>query len=189
MSYLRGFLPWITFAAVSTLGWQWGALAGLLAGLWLLVRDGRAGVAGNARILETGTIVFFAALTSLAFAEPHSQLRPYVGTLSFTWLAVVAWGGLVLGRPFTLGIARSQAPAAVWEHPAFLRINRVLTGVWALAFTLTAAALAVCTVVHAGSFLPTACQVAGFALPAAFTARYPKRAAAGLRGAARGADR
>ncbi|MGK5698354.1 hypothetical protein ACSNOJ_36710, partial [Streptomyces sp. URMC 128] len=56
----------------------------------------------------------------------------------------------------------------------FRRINVVITLVWAAAFTLTAVALAVVqhTAPHDVALL-VACKVAGFALPAVFTARYP----------------
>lgn len=44
MSYLRGFIPWIVFAAVSGVGWQWGAAAALAVGLRLLIQDRKQGI-------------------------------------------------------------------------------------------------------------------------------------------------
>ncbi|MEV4437394.1 hypothetical protein AB0K09_00005, partial [Streptomyces sp. NPDC049577] len=127
MSYLRGFLPWIAFAVVSTAGWQWGAVIALVVGLALLVQDRKAGVPAESLILEGSTVVFFVVLTALAFALPHSGLRNYSGALALGWLAVTAWATVVIGRPFTTGIAKRQAPKEVWHTKVFRRINVVIT--------------------------------------------------------------
>lgn len=175
MNYLRGFIPWIAFAAVSSFGWQWGALAGLILGLRLLWQDRKAGLAADSLILERSTIAFFAVLTTVAFARTDSGLQDYTGALSLGWLAVTAWATLAVKRPFTLGIARRQTPASVWNNPVFLRINVVLTSVWAAAFTVTAGVLAAVSAVHLGDAVSIPVQVAGFVLPALFTSRYPDR--------------
>ena len=180
MSYLRGFIPWIAFAVLSTVGWQWGALAGLVIGVRLLMQDRKAGVATDALILQISTIVYFAALTAFAFAAPHSPVEHYDGAVSFAWLALTAWATLAVHHPFTLGIAKRQAPEAVWNSPVFLRINVVLTTAWALSFTLTAAAVALCHAAQLSSVAAIACQVAGFVFPAVFTSRYPKAVQARL---------
>ncbi|SHL61831.1 hypothetical protein [Actinacidiphila paucisporea] len=180
MNYLRGFIPWIAFAAVSSVGWQWGALAGLLLGLQLVVRDRRSGVPADSLILEHSTVLWFAALTAFAFAAPDSPVRHVTGALSLGWLAATAWAGLAVGRPFTLGIARRQTPAELWHNPVFLRINVVLTRVWAASFTVTAALLAGASAAHLGDAASVPLQIAGFAAPAIFTARYPDRVRARL---------
>jgi hypothetical protein len=175
MNYLRGFVPWIAFAVVSPVGWQWGALAGLVLGLPLLVRERRAGMAADALILEHSTALYFAALTALAFARSGSGVQHHTGTLSMGWLAVTAWATLAVRRPFTLGIARRQAPASVWDNPVFLRINVVLTAAWAAAFTVTAVVLATVSAAGLGAAVSVPVQIAGFVVPALFTARYPDR--------------
>lgn len=174
MGYVRGFIPWIAFGAVSAVDWQWGAVAGLVIGLRMVFKERRAGVAADALILETSTVVYFAGLTALACGSPHSVLERYDGALSFTWLALVAWTTLAVRRPFTLGIARRTAPKEFWDTPQFLRINTVITTVWASAFLLTAAAVTACVAARAGTPADVACQVVGFVAPAIFTARYPK---------------
>ncbi|MEU2867705.1 hypothetical protein ABZ769_00640 [Streptomyces olivoreticuli] len=180
MNYLRGFIPWIAFAVVSSFGWQWGAATGLLVGAVLLFKDHKAGVAGESLILERSTVLFFAAFTALAFALPHSGLRHFAGALSLGWLALTAWATLIVGRPFTTGIAKRQAPPEVWGSPVFRRINAVITAVWAGAFTLTALALTAVSSAGLGSGVSIPVQVAGFVLPAVFTARYPDRVRARL---------
>ncbi|MGY4985380.1 hypothetical protein GTW98_07385 [Streptomyces sp. SID8375] len=182
MNYLRGFIPWLVFAGVSPAGWQWGALAGLAAAVALLIADRAAGLALDLRLLEYGTIVFFAALTALAFARPESGLKMYGSALSMGWLAIIAWVSIAVRRPFTSGIARRMAPPEVWHTPLFQRINVVLTAAWALSFTLTALAQAAASAYGWNVAFSILIQLAGFVLPARFTAAYPERARARFMG-------
>ncbi|MFK8907513.1 hypothetical protein [Streptomyces sp. YS-3] len=176
MNYLRGFIPWIVFAAVGSEHWQWGAVAALAVGAWLFSVDRKRGATADSLILEQSTIAFFAVLSVVAFAAPDSGLREYGGALATGWLALTAWATLAVRRPFTTGIAKRQAPRELWNNPVFLRINVVLTAAWAAAFTVTAVALALVHVESLGSAAAMAVQVAGFAVPALFTAKYPERA-------------
>lgn len=175
MNYLRGFIPWIVFAAMPSKDLKWAAVAALLVGMVVFGWRRRNGSETDAMILEISTIVFFAALAVFAYATPHSSsLAPYAGALSFAWLALTAWGSLAVRHPFTLGIARQSTPREVWDRPQFMRVNVVITAVWATAFTLTGAAAAACVTLGADTIASLACEAAGFVLPAIFTARYPK---------------
>jgi hypothetical protein len=51
----------------------------------------------------------------------------------------------------------------------------VITTVWAIAFTLTATVLTALDLADAGTVANILAQVAGFAIPAIFTVRYPER--------------
>lgn len=175
MNYLRIFLPWILFAAVSAAGWQWGALTGLVLTVLVLGQNRRAGVPRDAQVIELSMLVFFAVLTVVAFAATGSGLKHWTGVLSLGWLGLVSWTGLAAGRPFTLGIARRQAPREVWETPGFRRINTVITTVWAAAFTVTALVLIPLVTADLGSGVTIPVQIAGFAVPAVFTGRYVER--------------
>jgi hypothetical protein len=175
MNYLRGFIPWLAFAVVSAAGWQWGALTALVLGAALLVQGFVTRIPMDSQILQISTIVYFAALTIFAFANPDSPLKSYVGALSMTWLALTAWGGLAAQRPFTLGIAKLQTPKELWDSPIFRKINVVITAAWAAAFTITAIVLVSFAAAGIGSAGMIPVQVAGFVIPAVFTARYPER--------------
>jgi hypothetical protein len=50
----------------------------------------------------------------------------------------------------------------------------VLTAAWAIAFTLTAIILTALDLAQAGTVATILVQVAGFVVPAVFTARYPE---------------
>lgn len=184
MSYLRGFVPWIVFGVVSSFDWKWASIAALVSGLALLLQDRRAGVAADAQILDVSTVVYFVAIGALAFASPHSPVEKYDAAASFGWLALTAWGSLAVRRPFTLGIARRRTPREFWDLPDFLRINVAITIAWAVAFTATCAALAVCSAVDAPAVVGIACHVLGLGAPAVFTSVYPARAQARIAAAA-----
>jgi hypothetical protein len=51
-------------------------------------------------------------------------------------LLLVVMFTMAIGRPFTLQYAREANPDVDWKHPAFIRTNYVITGAWALAFTI-----------------------------------------------------
>ncbi|MET9886485.1 hypothetical protein ABZZ20_25775 [Streptomyces sp. NPDC006430] len=173
MSYARTFLPWIVFAVLPSAQWQWAALAGLVAAIAVTVQQRRAGAGFDALIIETGSAVFFAALTALAFADPDTPLHDYSAALSSVTLALIAGVSLLIGKPFTLGIAKRTTPREVWGLKPFVRTNVVITAVWTAAFAVTAGVLAL--LAHAGnghSTPATLVQLAGFALPMLFTVRY-----------------
>lgn len=111
MSYVRTFLPWIVFAVLPSGQWQWAALAGLVAAVAVTVQQRRAGAGFDALIIEIGSAVFFAALTVIAFVDPHSGVHAYSAALSSATLALIAGVSLLVGKPFTLGIAKRSTPA------------------------------------------------------------------------------
>ncbi|MQY06785.1 hypothetical protein [Actinomadura macrotermitis] len=171
------FLPWITLAVVADIDDRAGAAAGLAVALAVLVLQRRSGQPWGAQILECSTAVYMAALTAFAVSAPDAGILKYGAALAIGWLAVTAWGGLAIGRPFTEGIARRDVTAEVAATGLFRSIVTVIAVVWATGFTLTAIALA--CVQHWAphqTALLIAVKVAGFAVPAVFTARYPEAA-------------
>jgi hypothetical protein len=175
VSYLRTFLPWIVYAALSgnsASAQQRGTLAALAVTVLVIGYKVSKGSAFDALIIETGSAVFFAGMAAIAFASPHSTLLGYASALSSTTLAIIAWGSLAVAHPFTLGIAKQQTPREVWRQPLFIHSNVVITTVWAVSFTVAAFVLA--AVVHAGESVGVriAIQVLGFVVPMVFTHQY-----------------
>jgi hypothetical protein len=175
MNYLRGFIPWIALAIVSSFSWQWAAFIALVFSVGLLIQARRSHIALGSQILEISTLVYFAALTAIAFSQPHAAIQHYTGALSMTWLALTAFGTLAISRPFTLGIAKLKTPKQFWDTPVFKKTNWVITTVWAIAFALTAIVLFILELNHLGDAATIPIQVAGFVLPALFTHTYPER--------------
>ncbi|MCP2365838.1 hypothetical protein HD597_012942 [Nonomuraea thailandensis] len=178
MRGLLGFLPWIVYAFVATGDeWRWGAITGLAVAVALVVIDRGSGRGWDEIVIETSAVVFFACLTVFSLVAPDSPLTPYGPALVNVWLAGTAWSSLAVRRPFTLGIARTMAPRQVWETMRFYRLNAVITAVWAAAFTAAAVSLAlVLAVTPHATTLVIVIKALTFALPAGFTAWYPKRA-------------
>jgi hypothetical protein len=183
VGYLRGFIPWIASGVVSSFDLRWGCLAGLLTGVFLLVQDRRRGVATDSLILEISTICYFAVMGVLAVAFPNSALETYQDSISFFWLALTAWGTLVIRQPFTLGIARRQTPPEMWNHPGFYQVNAVITAVWGAGFTFIFAALLIAHVTEAPVWVGITAHVVGLVAPMIFTSRYPARVQARMEAA------
>ncbi|WP_433249893.1 hypothetical protein ACQPYK_03220 [Streptosporangium sp. CA-135522] len=178
MSYIRSFVPWIAFAIVNGIDVRHGALTGLVLAAVLIALSLRQGAGWDELVIELSGLVFFGVLALVTLAVPNALLEEYATALSLGWLAVTAWGSLAVRRPFTLGLARRVTPREVWENPLFLRVNRVITAVWASAFTLTAVTLVVLALTAPDNQIASvAVQIAGFAVPALFTARYPRTVA------------
>ncbi|KAF5997435.1 hypothetical protein FNV62_18635 [Streptomyces sp. RLB3-17] len=180
MGYLRGFIPWIVAGVVSSFDWRWGAIAGLVSGLLLLLQDRFRGVGLDALILEISTVVYFVVVGAVAVADPGSALADHTDVVSFGWLAATAWGTLAIRRPFTLGIAKRQTPPEYWDMPEFVRVNNHITSAWGAGFTFIGVSLAVCGAVDAPAWVGIAAHVAGLVGPAVFTKVYPARAQARL---------
>jgi hypothetical protein len=65
-------------------------------------------------------------------------LGVWAGELSNVAIAVIAAVSLAVRSPFTLQYARESTEALYWDSPLFLRINDVITAVWAATFVLIA---------------------------------------------------
>ncbi len=51
-------------------------------------------------------------------------------------LAVIAWGSLLIKKPFSLQYAKNSIASDKWQHPLFVRINQIVTMIWGLIFTI-----------------------------------------------------
>lgn len=173
---LLGFLPWVVYAVIATGDdWRYGAVAGLVIALAVIVADRRAGKDWDQMVIESSAAVFFTVITLISFVSPDSPLMPYGPALVNVWLGITSWGSLAVRKPFTLGIARSMTPPEVWRTPRFYRVNAIITSVWGVSFIVAAVSLAALLHVapHATAAVLTI-KIVTFAAPAVFTARYPR---------------
>lgn len=170
---LRGFVPWIAYGVVSEFDWPIACVVGLVLTVGLLVHGLRTGHRLDEAVIETSSSVFFLVLTVVAVMWPGSVIQHETGPLSFGWLALTAWGSMVIGRPFTLGIARRQVPEHMWGSRQFFVINVVITSVWAASLTVAAVAEIVVGLAHATGVVATVViNVVVFVSPFVFTLRY-----------------
>ncbi len=136
---LAGFLPWIIFWVVSGPStWKVAAVGALIAAVIVAIPD--ATRPGGVKILDLGTIGFFAVISILALIldrKDFSWLEDWSQFISSMALAAIAFVSLAF-TPFTEQYARDSTPRELWSTPAFKRINRQLTAFWGVIFTLTA---------------------------------------------------
>ncbi|HYD67545.1 NAD(P)/FAD-dependent oxidoreductase [Azospirillum sp.] len=131
-----GFSPWILFGSLLPAGSVPAAAAALAASLVLCVVDR---LRGSLKAPELVAAAFFAGLLAAETAG-WTWPRSHLPVLVHLALAVMAFGSLAVGSPFTLQYAREDWPREYWELPQFVAVNRALTAVWGVLFLMGAAA-------------------------------------------------
>lgn len=133
---VAAFAPWIAFLVIARETVQRVEI-GLVAGLLLSVVMGALRVTRG--VIMWGSLAFFGGATVAILVFHSAWTMHHLGVLANGALAVGAWATVLLRRPFTLDYARAQTDPARWNDPAFLRVNYLLTVVWAVAFTVNTA--------------------------------------------------
>ncbi|MER5793421.1 hypothetical protein [Streptomyces sp. NPDC001980] len=176
MNYVRGFAPWLCYAALSPVDWRLGTSAAALVALYLLAWQLRA---RTVDLLGAATCGFFVVMAGIALADPGTALQHWICALANATLAATALASLAVRRPFTLAFARAEVPKEFWDSPRFIRFNMVLTAIWAAGFALGAlACAAVVDYDHSATAPLVTAQVLAFVLPFAVGGRYAARARA-----------
>jgi hypothetical protein len=139
-SPFAGIAPWVLMAVVSGPGrFEEAASAALGLALLTLWVGSRRGV--PVHLLEVFTVVYFGVLAILGLLASEGTiewLELWAGELSNIALAAFAIVTLLIRRPFTLAYAKDTTPREHWDSPLFLRINYVISAVWAGAFLVSA---------------------------------------------------
>ena len=137
---VTGLLPWFSIAfLVGPLTFFWASVVSLLLSIGLVTASKLRGE--EAKILELSDLGFFIVLTIVAaFAGPSviSWLNDHADEVANVAIALLAYGSLAIGRPFTSQYTINRFPNASEELRAHL--DRVGTWIWALALTFAAAA-------------------------------------------------
>ncbi|WP_200908006.1 hypothetical protein [Achromobacter sp. DMS1] len=142
MDIVLAFAPFAVFAVLerSVGALLEGLAAGAAAAACLLLRDW---VSPERRVkpLESGSFLLLAGLMLYApmaggdgWSVAEARLRVDGGMLAVVLLT------MLLRRPFTLEYAREREPEYVWKNRRYRRMNYVVTGAWAAAFAVMAAA-------------------------------------------------
>jgi hypothetical protein len=139
-SPFAGIAPWVLMAVVSGPGrFEEAASAALGLALLTLWVGSRRGV--PVHLLEAFTVVYFGVLAVLGLIASERTiewLELWAGELSNIALAAFAIVTLLIRRPFTLAYAKDTTPREHWDSPLFLRINYMISAVWAGAFLVSA---------------------------------------------------
>jgi hypothetical protein len=181
MGMLLAFSPFVFFAVLSKLvGTEAGLLAGAIVAALLLARDRMRGK--QAKVLELGTVALFAVLAGwVAIAGSGVWSIVAVRFAVDGGLFLIVLLSLAIRQPFTLQYAREQVPEHVARTPQFLRVNDIITAVWAIAFAVFVAADAVMTWLPQWPlWIGIAASVLAFAGAVKFTVWYPARLRAAM---------
>jgi hypothetical protein len=136
MGILLAFAPFIVFAMLDRfVGPVWSLAAGTAVSAALLLRD-LVSPKRQAKILEIGTFLLFGGLTVYMWLGGSSLSVIGVRVCVDAGLLLIVLISMALRRPFTLQYAREKVSPELWNTPAFLHVNDVISGAWALAFAL-----------------------------------------------------
>jgi hypothetical protein len=138
---LVGLSPWILYSLVEGEGRLElsAALAFGLAAFILFLNWIRG---DRPKMLEYSDVVYFGALAIvIAFASAGTLrwLELWGGEVANIALLVIVLGSILIRQPFTLQYAKEDTPEEYWHTPEFLRVNYLISWVWAGAFFIEAA--------------------------------------------------
>ena len=137
---LLSFAPWVAFLIIAR-GSLGRVEVALLVALALSVVMAAAKL--HRGIIMWVGLVFFTAATIAVVGFHNMWTVGHLGVLANGALALGSWGTLLIRRPFTLEYARQHTDPAKWNDPLFIRVNVLLTAVWASTFTVNTALAAI----------------------------------------------
>lgn len=140
-SPFSGIAPWIVMAIMSGPG-RFGQAAAAALALTLIVMwaGSRRGI--KVHSLEVFGAVVFAAFVALGIVGSPTLLtwlELWAGEITNGLLAAYALATLAIRRPFTIAYARDTVDPEHWNSPLFVRVNYILSAVWAGAFLINTA--------------------------------------------------
>jgi hypothetical protein len=134
LKILVGFLPWILFGIIAgpPLSRLETALAVALAvTLALGLKQLRKGF-----FLTWGSLLFFLFVFILVGFLKNLWVVEHMDLLARATLAVIAWGSIIAGQPFTLQYAMESVPKAYWHTPTFIHTGYLISLVWGIIFLI-----------------------------------------------------
>lgn len=131
---IKSFLPWILFfllAGNSNQSLETAIIAATIASIIFDLKYLKKGF-----VLSWGTTIFFTSIFFAVVILKNQSIAKYTPFLCNAALAVIAWISLLIKKPFTNQYAKETVPAEQWQHPLFIKINYILTSVWAMLFSV-----------------------------------------------------
>ncbi|MFD4295104.1 hypothetical protein ACFWPA_11285 [Rhodococcus sp. NPDC058505] len=139
---LTGLAPWIVLAVFQGPGrLEVAAGVALAMSVAFLIVDRVRG--RSVKLLGVIDVLFFAALVVAHFVVDEAGeewMETWIGEIANITLFLIAVGSMIARMPFTLQYAREEVEEEYWDSPAFIRVNYVITGAWALAFLVATGA-------------------------------------------------
>ncbi|MBJ8344872.1 hypothetical protein [Antrihabitans sp. YC2-6] len=139
-SPFAGIAPWIVMSLFSGPGrFEEAVSAAFGLALLFFLASWRRG--SSFKLLEVFDVIFFGVFIVIGLVASEGTLtwlEMWAGELSNVALAVFAWASIVIRVPFTIQYAKEETPQEYWDSPLFKRVNYMITGAWAAAFTFSA---------------------------------------------------
>ncbi|MFT9849949.1 phytoene desaturase family protein [Aneurinibacillus sp. REN35] len=130
---LLDFIPLIIALTVQP---RWlGCVIALVIAIGLLVRQMPR---KQVKTLSVINVVYFLAAGVTVLFFPAIPVLEYGQVTIYTILTISTGLSLFSSNPFTMQYAKETTPQAVWNHPLFLSINQLLTGIWTGLFLMAA---------------------------------------------------
>lgn len=171
-----GYLAWMVYGLLAG-GDRW--LSAGLAGAALMSVVVAAEYRHRAsKLMDCTSLSYFAAEILIVLAGGTLFIRRYHLILVWGVFAAVAWLTLIAGAPFTLQYTREHMSSAARSEPAFYRMNRRLTVVWSLIFTIGAMLGAIVLKYGHALLLGVIVPMAAMGFGLVFSQLYPRRYAA-----------
>jgi putative sterol carrier protein len=183
---MLAFVPWILYWVLAGTG---NTTAAILCGLGVsLAINGYRLATRKVKILDAVSLVFMAVAAFITLVLRSDFMVFYGGVLSDATLALMAWGSLLVGNPFTYDYAKEDWDEALWDNPIFIQTNQIITAVWGAIFTVQALIGGTSMVLDLEgtariilvAVIPRSLLIGGIAFSAWFPRWYPPRAAARL---------
>jgi hypothetical protein len=173
MGILLAFAPWILFwILASNDTFRVAIFAALIS---TVVINIRYIAERKVKVLDLGTMIFFALLSGVSlFADPP-WLEQWVHVLGNLALTVIALVSIAIGKPFTIQYAKEQVAEQYWNTPQFLSTNLRITWVWFATFAVQTVSSAI-TIIHPQheTWLSWVIPTGAFVAAIKFTAWYPQ---------------
>lgn len=125
------FSPWIIFWILAGETFFVATLGAFIASLVVLLPEIRN---HRPKILDIGTVGFFAILTVAALTVDRAWFERFANPLSDGALALISLVSIVIGIPFTMQYARETVPEQYWTSPGFIRAGYLISGAWCASF-------------------------------------------------------
>lgn len=136
MNILLAFAPFLAFAVFDRLvDAMTGLIAGAAVAIALLLRDAFS-QHKKVKVLEVGTAILFGGLAVYTMLAQPAWSIVGVRLCVDAGLLVIVLVSMGVRQPFTLQYAREGVAKELWDTPEFIRVNYVVTAVWAAAFAV-----------------------------------------------------
>ena len=123
-----GFAPLMLFWSIDSFMGILLGLGGIMVKLLLEIKN------RNITMITKTITIYFAILMLAYYVYDTETVLSIRHMLSYAILGLMAIFSILINKPFTMDESRSSYPSYVIEHPEFIRVNKIITFVWALVY-------------------------------------------------------